>query len=796
MAMPRPSANIRTPRPFCGIKIIRMKFSGPATRAIAVVFVFSVAACSAPAAFAQHASQGRVPAATPAPAAAPGHAKKPAAPTAPAHAPSDAATKQLEQLTRALKQKNQPAAYGKLSAFALQKSSGVLANRAALALGYYDYGKAHYPQSAKWLNMAQSDALLRDYALYWSSQANLALNHNSEALAQLQEFRKDYPDSVVTDQALQSLGVAALAANQPAVILAALDGYPQTAAKPALLFLRGEAREQSGQALQAAADYQAIYLHFPLSDQAREAGEKFSFLRSSLGDRLGAIPIEQQLEHANTIFAAHQWGDTRNEYSHLLAQLGGADRERAELRIMECGVALGAGISGISTLKIGDPDVDAERYNTIANYYRDRPSESQMVAAVESAVARAPDSRWAESALFLAGNYYWVQLDRDRAAAYYKRLSDNFPTAADALPAQWRLTWAAILKRQPNATADLAEHLRRFPGSQFSPDALYWLGRLADEAGNSALARTYYAKLLERFPQNYFATTAVKRLRALGGGPAADADILATIPPVPPALPLGDTIPAAAASRQMRADALRSIGFDASAELELHAAYAATGEPRLLLEAAQEALAAGHVGAAIVTIRQIYPQLEWRPFGQVPREVWLTAYAMPFESFIVARSATAGVDPMLTAGLIRQESAYDPEAHSHANAFGLMQLLPKTARRFAKQAKVRYSTPMLFEPDYNIHIGTIYFAGLQRDFGSVESALAAYNAGEDRVAFWTSGQSYREPAEFVDSIPFTETREYVEIVTRNADIYRKLYGTQPVRGAINESRKAASSPGH
>jgi soluble lytic murein transglycosylase len=419
-----------------------------------------------------------------------------------------------------------------------------------------------------------------------------------------------------------------------------------------------------------------------------------------------------------------------------------------------------------------------------------------MIAAVESAVARAPDSRWSESALFLAGNYYWVELDRDRAASYYKRLSDNFPTVADALPSQWRFTWAAILKRQPDATADLTEHLRRFPGSQFSPDALYWLGRLSEEGENSALARTYYAKLLERFPQNYFATTAVKRLRALGAGPAADADILATIPPVPAALPLGDTIPAAAATRQMRADALRSIGFDASAELELHAAYTATGEPRLLLEAAQEALNAGHVGAAIVTIRQIYPQLEWRPFGEVPREVWLTAYAMPFQSFIVTRSTTAGVDPMLTAGLIRQESAYDPEAHSHANAFGLMQLLPKTARRFAKQAKVRFSTPMLFEPDYNIHIGTIYFAGLQRDFGSVEPALAAYNAGEDRVAFWTSGQSYREPAEFVDSIPFTETREYVEIVTRNADIYRKLYGSQPVRGAQNESRKAASSPGH
>ena len=273
---------------------------------------------------------------------APSHAKKPAASSDSASAPSAAATKQLEQLTRSLKQKNPGAAYAKLSAFALQNSSGVLGYRAALALGYYDYGKAHYPQAAIWLKIAQSDALLRDYALYWTSQTNLALNHNAEALAQLQEFRKDYPDSVITEQVLQSLGVAALAASQPVVILAALDNFPQTAQKPALLFLRAEAREQSAQPLLAAADYQTVYLHFPLSDQAREAGEKLWFLQSSHGDKLAAIPVEQLLEHANTIFTAHQWGDARNEYSHVLPQLSGADRERAQLRIMECGVALGA----------------------------------------------------------------------------------------------------------------------------------------------------------------------------------------------------------------------------------------------------------------------------------------------------------------------------------------------------------------------------------------------------------------------------------------------------------------------
>ena len=119
-----------------------------------------------------------------------------------------------------------------------------------------------------------------------------------------------------------------------------------------------------------------------------------------------------------------------------------------------------------------------------------------------------------------------------------------------------------------------------------------------------------------------------------------------------------------------------------------------------------------------------------------------------------------------------------------------MQLEPKTARLLARQSKVRYSQSRLFEADYNVRLGTLYLANLRKQFGSIESALAAYNAGEDRVTEWTAGQTYREPAEFVDSIPFTETREYVEIVSRNADIYRRLYG------APNEPRKAATGRKH
>jgi soluble lytic murein transglycosylase len=699
-----------------------------------------------------------------------------------ANSPGTAAVRQLEKLCDQLKQKNSSAAYNALSGIANQKASP-LATRAALALGFYDYSRTRYADAEKWLERAKRDPLLADYALYWSAETELAQGQDAPALAELKRVRQDYPDSVMTEQVLQAIGVAAVALNQPADAVSALEAYSLTAQRPGLLLLRGEAYEKAGQLLEAAADYKALYTRFSLSEQAREATTRFEFLRGGAAGKIPEIPLDQRLIHADTLFNAKEWSAARTEYAAILPELSGANMERAQLRILECGVALGSPPSQVIALKVTDQDVDAERSYALADYYRGHQLESDMAAAVENAASRAPSSRWAASALFLAGNYYWVRLDRDRAASYYKRLADQFPNAPDAVNAQWRVTWTAVLKRAPEGAELLQQHLKLFPGSIYTPDALYWLGRLAEDAGVPGLARSYYDKLIERYPQNYFENLAVTRVRGLDPAPKQIPDVLATIPPVPPSQKMAETIPAAAEKRKARADALRSIAFDASAELELRAAYAATGEPRLLLEAAQAAVDAGHCGAAIVTVRQIFPQLEAHPLTEVPRPVWLAAYAMPFESSIRRWAGSAEIDPMLVAGLIRQESAFEPQAHSGANAFGLMQLLPTTARRLAKQAKIGYAHARLVDPDYNVRLGTLYVAGLQKQFGNVESALAAYNAGEDRVAQWTAGQNYREPAEFVESIPFTETRQYVQIVTRNADIYRRLYGDE------NESRK-------
>jgi soluble lytic murein transglycosylase len=111
-----------------------------------------------------------------------------------------------------------------------------------------------------------------------------------------------------------------------------------------------------------------------------------------------------------------------------------------------------------------------------------------------------------------------------------------------------------------------------------------------------------------------------------------------------------------------------------------------------------------------------------------------------------------------------------------------MQLLPREARRYARQEHLqRWRPSQVFDPEINIRLGVTYLADtLARYQGSLEIALAAYNAGDDRVTEWLEDQSSHlgneDPMEFIESIPFTETREYVQILLRNLNYYRKIYG--------------------
>ena len=710
-----------------------------------------------------------------------------------------AALQQLSEMARALRNAT-PGAYEKLSAFANKHANDVWGARAALALGYEDNQKNRMLPAAAWLAKAKGDTVLQEYVLYWRAQTNHALRKNSEAFSDLQKVLAEYPNSANKEQVLLAFAPLAVEMGKAPAAVEALNSYSATNSKPPLLLERAHAYQSAGQSLKAVKDYQAIFYRFPLSDEAKAAGSALPVLQKQLRSEFPYGTGEMQEQRAQAFFDAHKWREARPEFEKLVSMLHDASnpiRQRAQLRVAQCRVQLKSPISLVSSLAPTDPDVDAERLYAISQFQRTAKNESAMMAAIEQVTQKYPNSKWADEALMAAANYYWVGLDRNKAAQYYQRVLDTYPNSKNDFNAEWRIAWVAYLNRAADADDRFRLFLLKYPVSANTVDALYWLGRNAEREGNPAHARAFYAKAVERFPQTYFGYAAAAQLAKLAAGDADAPDFLEKIPPPPGLRPFDEPIPVAADDRWARAQALRSIAFDGSAEQELRSAFFATGSPRFLLEAAQAAFDQGHFATGMAYARLIVPSFDSRNFNEIPLRVWKALYPLPYESPLRKESGKNDLDPAVVAGLIRQESTFQADALSHANAYGLMQLLPKTAKILAKQLRLRYAKDKLYEPDYNIQLGTFYFKGLVQLTGAPEYALAAYNAGEDRIALWKAERTYDEIPELVESIPFTETREYVQIVLRNAQLYREIYGngsqtpatTAAAGGASHQARR-------
>jgi len=705
------------------------------------------------------------------------------APQVAADTPEDeAAQRELSDLARAL-HNNTPGSHERLSVFAGKNTTNVWGARAALALGYEEYSKSRAAQGLGWLIKAQNDTLLREYALYWTAQAQRALGRNADAYKVLQTIQHDYPNTAMREQLLEAFAPTAVQLGHAQEAIDALDAYSATPSKPTLLYERARAYQASHQLPRAAKDYQAVFYKFPLADEAKPAGSALSQLMHALGKEYVYPGVEMQEQRARAFYDAHKWKEARAEYEKLLTMVkdpANPTHQRAQLRIAESRVQLKGSPTLIAAVKTPDIEVDAERLYALSQAYRTAKKEAEMFSALNTLAQSYPVSKWNEDGLMAAGNYHWVELEREKAVVAYQRVMDSFPSGKYAFNCEWRIAWVAYLNRQPDADDRLTTFLLKYPVSSNSVDALYWLGRNAERVGNAARARSFYGKAAERFPQTYFGNAATVRLAKLGPGEENTPDFLEKIPPPPSLRPFDEPIPVAAADRWARAQALRAIAFDSSAEQELKNAYFATSSPRFLLEAAQAAFDQGHYGAGMAYARIIVPNFDSRKISEVPVAAWKALYPLPYEAALRREAAKNDFDPMFAAGLIRQESTFQADAVSHANAIGLMQVLPKTGKLLARQLKVRYAKNKLFEPDFNIELGMVYIASLVRQTGALEYAAAAYNAGEDRIAAWKSERNYEEIPELVESIPFTETREYVQVVLRNTEVYRMIYGPPSV----------------
>jgi soluble lytic murein transglycosylase len=321
------------------------------------------------------------------------------------------------------------------------------------------------------------------------------------------------------------------------------------------------------------------------------------------------------------------------------------------------------------------------------------------------------------------------------------------------------------------------EQIEQYSAGIEVPGALYWRGRIyEDEEHNFAQAVNYYRVLSSCYVNFYYAGLARQRLNVLKGqaAVAAAAPVLSAVrrPVVPPLTgELPENEPHLIKARLLANAALNEyIGpeiqasptaneWGALAQAEIFASY---GEYTRSVQSMK------HSGISFYSL----------PIDEVPEVYWKLLFPQPYWTELVANAEKNGLDPYLVASLIRQESEFNAGVISHANAWGLMQLLPSVGKSLAKKQGIKhFNANELLDPAINLQLGTVNLKlVLERFGGQAEYALAAYNAGDVPVRQWMSSGDYKDVPEFVESIPYTETREYVEAILRNREFYRALYG--------------------
>jgi soluble lytic murein transglycosylase len=353
-------------------------------------------------------------------------------------------------------------------------------------------------------------------------------------------------------------------------------------------------------------------------------------------------------------------------------------------------------------------------------------------------------------------------------------LATRFPQSRYSSGSHWKAAWLSYQTGDYSAAARLIdEQLALFAGGKEISAALYWRGRLYEDQGHKPeMAAAYYGVLANLFNNYYYAQLARQRLSAMPKVAPADVLVLdsinrGAIPPLTDDVPNDD-------EHVVKARLLANAGLNEYIPAEIQAADG-SGAWGAFAEAEIYA-SYGEAYRAMEVLKRAIPFYASAPLDSLPLAYWKILFPQPYWETIEQESAKNNLDPYMVASLIRQESEFNASAVSPANAWGLMQLLPSVGRSMAKQEGDRhFSESQLLDPNTNIRLGTRYLGQMLSKFdGKPEYAFAAYNAGDDRVTDWQGAGSYKGIDEFVESIPFTETRDYVQSILRNEAIYREL----------------------
>jgi len=442
----------------------------------------------------------------------------------------------------------------------------------------------------------------------------------------------------------------------------------------------------------------------------------------ALGAGLG--DVSDNVGYGSALFRLRRYADAAAQFDKVRAPsnvAAGAQYQKARAQIALGNTAAGrATLRSITTAFPTDTSA-ASALLLLADLATDENRDQDARQTLLSLLKRFPRGRQATSARFRSGIIAFIQNDRRTAAAQLDSLVARDSNSVEALAAE------------------------------------YWAGRAYSALGDKTRATSRWRSIIANDPLSYYAVLAAKRLDTTLVAADRSPPNYARVPAVDSAL--------------TRVIELKDVGMDVEAGFENDRLFRdALANPTRLVATAHALAGTDQASRSISMGRRALDEI-----GHSPENYRLYFPVLERET-LISSSKQNGLDPVLVAALIRQESNFNPQATSPAGARGLMQLMPDVGKGLAASQGISpWDADMLYQPATNIKLGTAHLRGLVRKYPEVVKVLAAYNAGEARVEKWSTKTGANDAELFTERIPFVETRDYVRIILRNRAYYQALY---------------------
>ena len=630
-----------------------------------------------------------------------------------------------------------------------------------------------------------NEAGLVDYAIHQRAQNLLGSGRADEAEQLFRQIPRKFPTSTLSRQAaLQAAGLAyrrgkyLQSLEDLAVLMDKNDGAALKLATESLLKLnrRNEALRRLRQ----------LFFEAPQSSEAEAvAGLLGEF---DLKD-IGGEP-DQWRRRADKLYESRLWLLAADAYLAIDQRSGDNSSDEVRLRAGVSyfrGDSFAEAVAVLQRVRSRLPAVTTEAHYHLVMSLLSLEKVEAANQALSSLRRLSPESNRIADLLYSLGRFYEKRDRPDLTEQRFTEIINRFPGSERADEAHFWLGWRAHAARDHSRAARmLTEHVARYGSTTENRGrAAFWAAVNHERSGERARALTLYRALLRRYGAGWYGVNSERRIARLVAQRVEAQSIDSDLTLRQAVLGLQgirsprESLTATDRERVSRAEALSRVGLRQAAMIELESVRLnAPDSPLVNLRIAQILRDTGDPAGAINALKRAYPDYGQAHPDEMGREEWEIFYPLKWWSEVRQEAQRQKIDPWLIAGIIRQETVFNPRARSRANALGLMQLLPSTGMAVAKKSSVgggRISNADLFIPAINIRLGTAYVRELLDRFERFEYVAAAYNGGPTRVGRWLRELPSNEVEEWVENIPISETRLYVQGVYRNSRQYQRLY---------------------